>query len=299
MSFEKEEEAFLQFNSVFHQSFLLVDTYNTTNAVKAIIRLGIKASGIRLDSGDLYSESVKARKLLDHVKVKVERSEDDGDTKYAFTKTKIMASGDLNEYIIRDLVDRNAPIDIFAVGTELSTSRDDPAMNGVYKLVAVLTGREQKRRKHLPSGMTSGDVIQPNTSKKEVYDTYRISDRSRDLILLYKAKTSPGKKTYPGPKQIYRVLKKKKNDINDCIKQDVISLIDESAIPENSSPLLVKYIERGNLIRQLPSIASIQNYHSYQFKILPERFKVLDIIPDRFPVKYSKRLQSVSNDLKV
>jgi nicotinate phosphoribosyltransferase len=299
MSFEKEEEAFLQFNSVFHQSFLLVDTYNTTNAVKAIIRLGIKASGIRLDSGDLYSESVKARKLLDHVKVKVERSEDDGDTKYAFTKTKIMASGDLNEYIIRDLVDRNAPIDIFAVGTELSTSRDDPAMNGVYKLVAVLTGREQKRRKHLPSGMTSGDVIQPNTSKKEVYDTYRISDRSRDLILLYKAKTSPGKKTYPGPKQIYRVLKKKKNDINDCIKQDVISLIDESAIPENSSPLLVKYIERGNLIRQLPSIASIQNYHSYQFKILPERFKVLDIIPDRFPVKYSKRLQSISNDLKV
>lgn len=91
MSFEKEEKAFLQFNSIFPQSFLLVDTYNTLNAVKAIIRLGIKVRGIRLDSGELCSESVTVRNLLDLAEAKVERSANDGDTKYAFTNTKIMA----------------------------------------------------------------------------------------------------------------------------------------------------------------------------------------------------------------
>ena len=61
-----------------------------------------------------------------------------------------MASGDLNEYLIRDLVNKGAPIDSFGVGTELSTSRDYPAMNGVYKLVAIRTHRtpeDNKKRK--------------------------------------------------------------------------------------------------------------------------------------------------------
>lgn len=304
MSFEKEEEAFLQFNNVFPHSFLLVDTYNTITAIKKIIRLGIKAGGIRLDSGELYSESVTARNLLDHAEVKVERSKDDGDAKYSFTSAKIMAGGDLNEYIIRDLVDRNAPIDIFAVGTELSTSRDDPVMNGVYKLVAVLIGCEQECEGDLPYTIASGktitstDEIHSNISKKEDYDIYSISNTNKDLMLLYKVKTSPGKKTYPGPKQIYRVLEKRENDNNDCVKQDVISLINESAIPENSSPLLIKYMERGDLIRRLPPITAIQNYHSYQLRILPDRFKILDFIPDKFPVKYSDRLQTITSKLQ-
>jgi nicotinate phosphoribosyltransferase len=125
MSFEKEEEAFQQFNNVFPHAFLLVDTYDTINAIKNIVKLGIKTNGIRLDSGDLYFLSIQARNLLDNVE----------GGKYS--NTKIMASGDLNEYAIQDLVNKNAPIDFFGVGTELSTSRDDPAMNGVYKLVAV------------------------------------------------------------------------------------------------------------------------------------------------------------------
>jgi nicotinate phosphoribosyltransferase len=48
-----------------------------------------------------------------------------------------MVSGDLNEYVIHDLVNRGAAIDSFGVGKELSTSRDDPAMDRVYKLVAI------------------------------------------------------------------------------------------------------------------------------------------------------------------
>ncbi|MGB7662471.1 MAG: nicotinate phosphoribosyltransferase [Nitrososphaeraceae archaeon] len=302
MSFEKEEEAFLQFNSIFPQSFILVDTYNTINAVKEIIRLGIKPRGIRLDSGDLYSESVTARNLLDHAEVELERLDNDVDTKDHFTNTKIMASGDLNEYIIRDLVNRNAPIDIFAVGTELSTSRDDPAMNGVYKLVAVSAGGGQEREKNSVGGAkASNDEIQSNISKKEDYDTCSMCNThtDKDLRLIYKMKTSHGKQTYPGPKQIYRILKKEKNNGTTCIKQDIISLTNESNISEKSSPLLLKYVEGGNLIRQLPLIASIQKYHLDQLKILPKRFKILDFVPDKFPVTYSKTLQTVTNSLKV
>ena len=49
--------------------------------------------------------------------------------------TKIVASGDLNEHKIEELVTRGAPIDTFGVGTALATSRDVPALSVVYKLV--------------------------------------------------------------------------------------------------------------------------------------------------------------------
>ena len=172
MSFEREEEALQQFSKVFPGSFLLVDTYDSIAAVKNIIRSGIKMKGIRLDSGDIYQLSVECRKLLDSAP--------------NCSNTKIMASGDLNEYLIRDLVRKGAPIDTFGVGTELSTSRDDPTMHGVYKLVAI---RVQGSMKDAKNGI----------KRKPSHDT-----------LLFKLKTSPGKKTYPGPKQIYRILENKK-----------------------------------------------------------------------------------------
>ena len=104
MSFDKEEEAFKQFVAVFPSGYLLVDTYDSIAAVKMIISKGIHTNGIRLDSGDLYSLSKEIRKLLDHA---------------GYRNTKIMASGDLNEYLIRGLISRGAPIDSFGVGTEL------------------------------------------------------------------------------------------------------------------------------------------------------------------------------------
>ena len=101
----------------------MVDTYDAIAAIKKIIKSRNTTAGIRLDSGDLYYLSVEARRLLD--------SAPSGDN------TKIMVSGDLNEHQIHDLLNKGAPIDSFGAGTELTTSRDDPAMNGVYKLVAI------------------------------------------------------------------------------------------------------------------------------------------------------------------
>jgi nicotinate phosphoribosyltransferase len=51
------------------------------------------------------------------------------------TGAKIMVSGNLDEYRIRDLVAGGAPIDSFGVGTELATSADAPHMGTIYKMV--------------------------------------------------------------------------------------------------------------------------------------------------------------------
>jgi nicotinate phosphoribosyltransferase len=50
---------------------------------------------------------------------------------------KIMASGDLDERRIAELIAAGAPIDAFGVGTELATSGDAPSMGAIYKLVEV------------------------------------------------------------------------------------------------------------------------------------------------------------------
>ena len=250
MSFEKEEEAFKQFNKVFRSGYLLVDTYDSIAAIKKIIKSGINTDGIRLDSGDLHSLSLQARRMLD------------GATDGSYANTKIMASGDLNEYVIHDLVNRGAAIDSFGVGTELSTSRDDPAMNGVYKLVAV----------KVPSSLLAG------------------SNEGVDEKIFYKLKTSPAKKTYPGPKQIYRILK------DGLIKSDFITLENDERIPVDSLPLLQKIIDNGNILSNMPLIKEIQTFHLHQVKTLPPKFLDLDFVPQRFPVFYSKELEAKTKE---
>ena len=253
MSFEKEEEAFNQFNKVFPSGYLLVDTYDSIAAVKKIIKSGINTAGIRLDSGDLYSLSLEARRLFDRA------------SGGAYTNTKIMASGDLNEYLIHDLVNRGAPIDSFGVGTELSTSRDDPAMNGVYKLVAI------KVQSSSSAGNNEGRV---------------------DNRIFYKRKTSPAKKTYPGPKQIYRILE------NGLIKSDFITLEGEEKIAVDSVPLLQKILDKGKILYKLPSIKQIQRFHLQQIKTLPPKFLDLDFVSENYPVLYSKQLEAETRQFK-
>jgi nicotinate phosphoribosyltransferase len=155
MSFEREEDAFRAFLEDFsHSTVLLVDTYDSAqgvrNAIAAARDTGIALRGVRLDSGDLLELSREARRLLDEAGM--------GDA-------VIVASGDLQEHRIAELVAAGAPIDLWGVGTELGTSRDSPVVNGVYKLVA----------------------DRADGSWRGVW------------------KRSPHKATHPGPKQVYRV----------------------------------------------------------------------------------------------
>jgi nicotinate phosphoribosyltransferase len=121
MSFEHEEDAFRAYHEVFPNSTtLLLDTYDTLHAAQLATEFGMQLRGVRLDSGDLAAQCKQVRAILDAA---------------GMPHTKIMASGDLDEFKIAALLAAGAPFDSFGVGTELSTSRDAPALGGVYKLV--------------------------------------------------------------------------------------------------------------------------------------------------------------------
>lgn len=128
-SFDDELEAFRAFSMAFPKKcVLLVDTYDTLKkgvphailVAKEMEQRGEKMFGIRLDSGDLAYLSKKARKMLDQA---------------GLDYIKIIASNQLDEYVIRSLKEQKAPIDVFGVGTSMITGRPDAALDGVYKLV--------------------------------------------------------------------------------------------------------------------------------------------------------------------
>lgn len=129
-AFPTEKMAFEAYANVMPENcFLLVDTYDTLQGVKNAIEVGkelrkINADllGVRLDSGDLAELSFKTRALLDEA---------------GFQETKIIASNSLDEYAIKKLKDKGAPISVWGVGTNLVTAFDHPALDGVYKLSAL------------------------------------------------------------------------------------------------------------------------------------------------------------------
>jgi nicotinate phosphoribosyltransferase len=119
--FENELDSFKSYYKIYDKdSILLIDTYDTEKGAEKSSKFGNNIKGVRIDSGDLIEHSKKVRKILDENNCE---------------KVLIVASSDLNEYKIKEIIDNNAPIDAFGVGTELATSRDDPTISGVYKLI--------------------------------------------------------------------------------------------------------------------------------------------------------------------
>ncbi len=130
MSFPSELDAFRAFAESYPDScLLLVDTYDSVQGINNAITVfkelrakGHEPVGIRLDSGDLAYLSKLARKMLDAA---------------GFEKAVVMASGDIDEYLLESLNNQGAKIDIYGVGTKLITSEDMPSLGGVYKMSAI------------------------------------------------------------------------------------------------------------------------------------------------------------------
>ncbi|MBI3926978.1 MAG: nicotinate phosphoribosyltransferase [Armatimonadetes bacterium] len=173
MSFPTELEAFRAYARTYPDScLLLVDTYDTLasgvpNAIRVgleLARQGHRLAGIRLDSGDLAHLSKEARRMMDEA---------------GLTDAKIVASSDLDEHIIDSLRSQDARIDVWGVGTNLVTCKDEPALGGVYKLVAAekegrleprikvssnpakttIPGAKQVWRAYAADGLIQGDVL--------------------------------------------------------------------------------------------------------------------------------------------
>lgn len=149
-AFADEEQSFRQLQKLLgDQTVYVVDTYDAIEGTRLAARLGRPLWGVRLDSGDLAAQGLEVRRILD---------------KAGLENARIMATNDLNEKKIADLLASGAPIDAFGVGTELATSADAPALSAVYKMVELQVGESHS----------------------------------------YTAKYSPDKVTLPGAKQIYR-----------------------------------------------------------------------------------------------
>ena len=123
---EHEQAAFEQFLRDYpDRAMLLIDTYDTVAAVEKAIAAtratGVAVTGVRIDSGDVAALAREVRTRFDAA---------------GMSRVSILASGDLDEFRIRDLLAAGAPLDAFGVGTMMGTSYDAPALGGVFKLVA-------------------------------------------------------------------------------------------------------------------------------------------------------------------
>ncbi|MDP2888392.1 MAG: nicotinate phosphoribosyltransferase [Bacteroidota bacterium] len=215
---------------------LLVDTYNTLksgipNAIivaKELEKRGYSLKAIRLDSGDLAYLAQQSRKMLDQA---------------GLPNVKIAVSNQLDEYVIKSLLEQEAPIDIFGVGTSLVTGAPDAALDGVYKLVLL----DGKPRIKLSENL--GKVTLPN--KKQVY---RIFDSNGNWIgadaIALEDETDFSKITHP-----FDVLKSL--SVKNCVKE----------------PLLVKVMENGKRMEKPRTLEEIASFSSGRLKSLSPEFK--------------------------
>ncbi|HYW48671.1 MAG TPA: nicotinate phosphoribosyltransferase [Bryobacteraceae bacterium] len=121
MSFASESESFRQLQRFLGDATVhLLDTYDTVEGARRAAHAGAPLWGVRIDSGDFLALSRRVRAILDEAGLR---------------DARIMASGDLDEHRVQDLVAAGAPIDAFGIGTQLATSADAPALGATYKLV--------------------------------------------------------------------------------------------------------------------------------------------------------------------
>ncbi len=150
MAFASETEAFRELQHLLgERTVQLLDTYDTMEGARRVAKMGGPLWGVRIDSGDFLELSRAVRRILDEG---------------GMPQARIMASGDLDETKIAELLEAGAPIDAFGVGTELAVSGDAPSMGAIYKLVEI----------------------------------------EREGEIRYTAKNSPEKQTLPGAKQLFR-----------------------------------------------------------------------------------------------
>jgi len=102
-------------------------------------------------------------------------------------------------------------------------------------------------------------------------------------------KLSKGKATLPGRKQVFRFKDERSNFV-----KDVIALEDEKI---NEEPLLVKVMEKGKIVYDLPSLEETRKRALESLSKLPEKYKKLKGAP-RYPVELSLELKKLMKKLR-
>ncbi len=227
LAYKDEKKAFEAFAKQYPENTIfLVDTFNSIEGVKKAIevakKLGLKSfRGIRIDSGDLLELTKKARKILDE---------------NGFKDAKIIVSGGINEYKIKELLDSGAPIDGWGVGTELVVSADVPYLDCAYKLV--------EYDKEPVMKFSKGKITLP--FKKQVYRFFENGVFKKDIICKYDEKIEGGKP----------LLKKYMENGKTIENLPSLKVIQEKAI-ENVKNLPEEFKDITKTVHYIPEISDV------------------------------------------
>jgi nicotinate phosphoribosyltransferase len=279
-----ELEAFRAYGEVYPDDcLLLVDTIDTLqsgvpNAIRVfeeLRRKGHEPVGIRLDSGDLAYLSIQAAKMLNAA---------------GFPNTSIVLSNDLDELVILQIITQigqEAPrygVDpdqligrlVYGVGTRLITSWGEPALGGVYKLVAVRDGKEW-----IPAiKVSESSAKTPNPGHKLVWRVYDVrGNATADLLSLDDEDPRQIENLvlrHPSEPSYYRILGK-----------DKIAEIE---------PLLVDIWIEGKLVYELPSIEAMRERRKADVGRLDPGVRRL-VNPHIYHVSLTQRLWDLKQEL--
>ena len=273
MYYKDEFEAFKHYAENYPDgTVLLVDTYdvigsgipNAIRVAKEVLEpMGKRLKGIRIDSGDLAYLSKEAYKML---------------AAAGFDDATISASSDLDEYLIDSLKTQDAKINSWGVGTNLITSKDNPAFGGVYKLAAVK------------------DADSTNFTPK-----IKLSENTEKV-------------TNPGNKTVYRIYSKSTGKI----KADLICLADEVFDPDETMiifdpadtwkktkvlggtyelrELLVPVIREGKRVYTSPEVMDLREYCQKEQNTLWDESRRL-VNPQKVYVDLSQKLYDLKKNL--
>jgi nicotinate phosphoribosyltransferase len=263
MMFPSEIESFEAYaRAMPNNCIFLVDTYNTVDGVRNAVKMGHKLKeqghkmiGVRLDSGDMAELSIAARTILDNG---------------GFPDAKIVASDSLDERKIQTLKARGAKIQVWGVGTNLVTAKDQPALGGVYKLAAV---------------------------------------RAPGADWEYKIKLSntPIKVSNPGILQIRRfkdaegffcgdLLFSEEHGISGAPAHSLVQAGATHSFTGTSEPLLKPILRKGEPVWTPPSLKEVRDRAQEQLRMLPP--KLLDFtVHDPYPVALDTHIQRLKKSL--
>ena len=279
-----ELDAFRAYADIYPDDcMLLVDTVDTLesgipNAIRVFEELrkkGHQPVGVRLDSGDLAYLSIQAAHMLD---------------KAGFDQASIVLSNNLDELIIWQIITQirqEAPrygVDpeklihrlVYGVGTRLITSWGEPALGGVYKLVAVY-----HQDTWLPAIKISESPSKtPNPGNKRVYRVYdRRGNASADVLALHNEDLFAMDELilhHPTDHTKYRALRK-----------DEISKIE---------PLQVDILKDGELVVDLPDLEHMRKIRQWDVDHLDPGVRRI-MYPHIYHVSLTKRLWDLKQQL--
>lgn len=241
-----ELDAFRAFAQVYPDDcLLLVDTVNTLESgiphaitvFEELRRKGHEPIGIRLDSGDLAFLAIQAAKMLDDA---------------GFAETKIVLSNELDELVIWQIItqiyeegprygidpDQLVKRLIYGVGTRLITSMGAPALDGVYKMVAI--EGDSGWAPAIKLSESPAKTITPGN--KQVWRLYdRRGNSTADYICLQDENPkSQGEIVLRHPKDHTKQRRLGKQDISE------------------HEPLQVEILREGKRVYELPSLEEIR-----------------------------------------